>query len=75
MRKKRFSRLVASLGEVRMHVATGRFAGRTRSVTRDSGNVFADLGYPDAEERQPRTRHSIPKQAGLKKKDRCALRS
>lgn len=28
----------------------------TEEITRGSGNVFADLGYPDAEERQTRLR-------------------
>jgi len=28
----------------------------TEAVTRGTGNVFADLGYPDAEERQTRLR-------------------
>jgi putative transcriptional regulator len=32
MKKNRFDRLVASLGEVREHVATGRFAGRISKV-------------------------------------------
>ena len=33
----------------------------TEAITRGSGNVFADLGYPDAEERQTRLRlaHAI----------------
>jgi predicted XRE-type DNA-binding protein len=28
----------------------------TQEITRGSGNVFADLGYPDAEERQAKLR-------------------
>jgi predicted XRE-type DNA-binding protein len=28
----------------------------TQEITRGSGNVFADLGYPDAEERQTKLR-------------------
>lgn len=32
MKKERFDRLVESLGEVRSHVATGRFAGRLSKV-------------------------------------------
>jgi hypothetical protein len=32
MKKERFERLVQSLGEVRDHVATGRFAGRMSEV-------------------------------------------
>ncbi|SRR5712691_5134497 len=32
MKKHRFDRLVASLGEVRDHVATGRFTGRISEV-------------------------------------------
>jgi putative transcriptional regulator len=32
MKKERFDRLVESLGEVRSHVATGRFAGRLSTV-------------------------------------------
>jgi predicted XRE-type DNA-binding protein len=30
--------------------------GETRGITRGSGNVFADLGFPDAEERQTKLR-------------------
>lgn len=32
MKKNRFERLIASLGEVRTHVTTGRFAGRISKV-------------------------------------------
>jgi predicted XRE-type DNA-binding protein len=31
-------------------------ADETDAITRGSGNVFADLGYPDAEERQTKLR-------------------
>ena len=30
--------------------------GKAREITRGSGNVFADLGFPDAEERQTKLR-------------------
>jgi predicted XRE-type DNA-binding protein len=30
--------------------------GKTREIVRGSGNVFADLGFPDAEERQTKLR-------------------
>ena len=30
--------------------------GKARGITRGSGNVFADLGFPDAEERQTKLR-------------------
>jgi len=30
--------------------------GKAREVTRGSGNVFADLGFPDADERQTKLR-------------------
>ena len=30
--------------------------GKARAITRGSGNVFADLGFPDAEERQTKLR-------------------
>ncbi len=30
--------------------------GNAREITRGSGNVFADLGFPDAEERQTKLR-------------------
>jgi len=33
-----------------------RRADRTTAITRGTGNVFADLGYPDAEERQTKLR-------------------
>jgi Helix-turn-helix domain len=33
-----------------------RSAQRTESVTRGSGNVFADLGFPDAAERRAKLR-------------------
>jgi predicted XRE-type DNA-binding protein len=58
MEKRRFDRLAASLDDVRTHVTTGRFAGRISKVAivRGSGNVFADLGYPDAAERQTKLR-------------------
>ena len=35
MKKQRFDRLVQSLDEVRVHVATGRFAGRISEVDAD----------------------------------------
>jgi putative transcriptional regulator len=41
MRKKRFDRLVESLGEVRTHIETGRFAGRVSKVDIDSGDIRA----------------------------------
>jgi putative transcriptional regulator len=41
MKKERFDRLVASLGEVRTHVATGRFAGRITNVDLGSGDIRA----------------------------------
>jgi len=36
-------------------------SGREEAITRGTGNVFADLGYPDADERQTRLRlaHAI----------------
>jgi predicted XRE-type DNA-binding protein len=34
----------------------GRRAERAQPITRGSGNVFADLGFPDAGERQARLR-------------------
>jgi len=33
-----------------------RKGDETEKITRGSGNVFADLGYPDAEERQTKLR-------------------
>jgi predicted XRE-type DNA-binding protein len=33
-----------------------RNSGRRESVTRGTGNVFADLGFPDAAERQAKLR-------------------
>jgi putative transcriptional regulator len=39
MRKDRFDRLVQSLGEVRTHVATGRFAGRISKVEVDADDI------------------------------------
>lgn len=41
MKKERFDRLVESLGEVREHVATGRFAGRIREIEVDAGTIRA----------------------------------
>jgi predicted XRE-type DNA-binding protein len=35
---------------------TSASKNRTREITRGSGNVFADLGFPDAEERQTKLR-------------------
>jgi predicted XRE-type DNA-binding protein len=35
---------------------TSRSAERRRSLTRGTGNVFADLGFPDAAERQAKLR-------------------
>ena len=35
MKKQRFGRLMESLGEVRTHVATGRFSGRISKVADD----------------------------------------
>ena len=31
-------------------------ASKSKAITRGSGNVFADLGFPDAEERQTKLR-------------------
>lgn len=38
-----------------------RSGDRTRAIVRGTGNVFADLGYPDADERQTKLRltHAI----------------
>jgi putative transcriptional regulator len=41
MKKSRFDRLVASLGEVRDHVATGRFTGRTSEVEVGASDIRA----------------------------------
>jgi putative transcriptional regulator len=41
MRKKRFDRLVESLGEVREHVATGRFSGRISDVSVEAEDIRA----------------------------------
>jgi putative transcriptional regulator len=41
MKKSRFDRLVASLGEVRDHVATGRFTGRISKVEVGPGDIRA----------------------------------
>jgi putative transcriptional regulator len=41
MKKSRFDRLVASLGEVRDHVATGRFTGRTSKVEVGASDIRA----------------------------------
>lgn len=41
MKKKRFDRLLASLDDVRTHVATGRFAGRIRDVDVHSDDIRA----------------------------------
>jgi putative transcriptional regulator len=41
MKKSRFDRLVASLGEVRDHVATGRFVGRISKVAVGPGDIRA----------------------------------
>jgi putative transcriptional regulator len=41
MRKKRFDRLVASLGDVRTHVTTGRFSGRISEVEVGADDVRA----------------------------------
>ena len=35
-----------------------RNAGRRRAVTRGTANVFADLGFPDAAERQAKLRQA-----------------
>jgi predicted XRE-type DNA-binding protein len=37
-------------------MASRNAAARTQPVTRGTGNVFADLGFPDAAERQARLR-------------------
>jgi putative transcriptional regulator len=39
MKKSRFDRLVASLGEVRDHVTTGRFTGRISKVEVGPGDI------------------------------------
>lgn len=39
MKKERFDRLVASLGEVRSHVTTGRFAGQISEVEVGSDDI------------------------------------
>ena len=39
MKKDRFDRLVDSLGDVRSHVATGRFAGRISKVEVSAGDI------------------------------------
>ena len=41
MKKHRFDRLIASLHEVRSHVATGRFAGRISKVEVEADDVRA----------------------------------
>jgi putative transcriptional regulator len=41
MKKNRFDRLAASLGEVRTHVATGRFAGRISKVEVGASDIRA----------------------------------
>jgi putative transcriptional regulator len=41
MKKNRFDRLVASLGEVRQHVATGHFAGRVGKFEVASNDIRA----------------------------------
>jgi putative transcriptional regulator len=41
MKKNRFDRLVASLGEVRDHVATGRFTGRISKVEVGASDIRA----------------------------------
>lgn len=41
MKKKRFDRLVAGLEDVRVHVATGRFAGRISEVEVGAGDIRA----------------------------------
>jgi putative transcriptional regulator len=41
MKKERFDRLVESLGEVRSHIATGRFAGRISKVDVGADDVRA----------------------------------
>ena len=41
MKKKRFDRLMESLGEVRTHVTTGRFSGRIGKVEIGADNVRA----------------------------------
>jgi predicted XRE-type DNA-binding protein len=48
------------------------------AITRGTGNVFADLGLPDASERQTKTRlalaiNRILKEQGLKQVDAAAL--
>jgi putative transcriptional regulator len=39
MKKQRFERLIESLGEVRAHVAGGRFSGRLRKIEVDAKNI------------------------------------
>jgi putative transcriptional regulator len=41
MKKSRFDRLASSLGEVRNHVATGRFAGRVSKVEIGADDIRA----------------------------------
>jgi putative transcriptional regulator len=41
MKKERFDRLVKSLEEVRAHVATGRFAGRTNRIEVGADDIRA----------------------------------
>jgi putative transcriptional regulator len=41
MKKQRFERLMESLGEVRTHVATGRFSGRIRKIAVGAGDIRA----------------------------------
>jgi putative transcriptional regulator len=41
MKKSRFDRLVASLSEVRAHVATGRFAGRVSKIEVAANDIRA----------------------------------
>ena len=41
MKKQRFDRLVESLGEVRTHVVTGRFAGRISEVAIGAADIRA----------------------------------
>jgi putative transcriptional regulator len=41
MKKKRFDRLMEGLGEVRTHVATGRFSGRISKIEIGADNIRA----------------------------------
>jgi predicted XRE-type DNA-binding protein len=38
------------------HGKSERWQGKARDISRGSGNLFADLGFPDAEQRQTKLR-------------------